>query len=112
MLDRIAAAACALALALTAVPAAADGLSPARQQELLHLLRHDCGSCHGMTLKGGLGPPLRPKQLAGRSDEDLVTTIMQGVPDTPMPPWGVELERGEVEWLVRQLKSGLGDDAR
>jgi mono/diheme cytochrome c family protein len=36
------------------VPAALD---TARQAELLHLLKHDCGSCHGMTRKGGLGPP-------------------------------------------------------
>ena len=112
MLDRAATLAISLALGLTAWPAAADGPSSARQQELLHLLRHDCGSCHGMTLKGGLGPPLRPERLVGRSDEELVTTIMQGVPDTPMPPWGVELERREVEWLVRQLKTGLDDGAR
>jgi protein NirF len=26
--------------------------SPARQQELIHLVRQDCGSCHGMTLRG------------------------------------------------------------
>ena len=32
----------------------------ARQNELLYFIKHDCGSCHGMTLKGGLGPALLP----------------------------------------------------
>ena len=46
--------------------AAAIEPPPARQAELLHLLRHDCGSCHGLTLKGGLGPPLLPATLAAQ----------------------------------------------
>ncbi len=41
----------------------ASEISTQRQQELLHLLKHDCGSCHGMTLKGGLGPDLTTKRL-------------------------------------------------
>ncbi|MBL4797880.1 MAG: hypothetical protein JKY50_10740 [Oleispira sp.] len=28
---------------------AAENISPQRQQELTHLLKQDCGSCHGMT---------------------------------------------------------------
>ena len=48
---------CALALpALAASPV----LPEARQAELIHRLKHDCGSCHGMTMKGGLGPPCCP----------------------------------------------------
>jgi len=45
---------------------AAAGIDPVRQTELLYLLKHDCGSCHGMTRKGGLGPALLPANLRDR----------------------------------------------
>ena len=86
--------------------ALADPLAPARKAELNNLLLHDCGSCHGLTLKGGLGPPLLPQNLAGLAEEDLVAVILEGRPGTPMPPWGQELSRGEAAWLVRRMKRG------
>ena len=97
------------ALALATVAAAAEVPPPERQQELLHRLRHDCGSCHGLTLKGGLGPALRPEDLAGRSAGELVDAILHGRPGTPMPPWDFEISEAEAIWLVRQLKDGLDD---
>ena len=81
--------------------------SPERQEELLYRLRHDCGSCHGMTLKGGLGPALLPGALAARSEDDLAAVILHGVPGTPMPPWDFEISGDEARWLARQLKEGL-----
>ena len=90
--------------------AAGSAPGPDRQAELLHRLKHDCGSCHGMTFKGGLGPALLPAQLAERSDDELVEVILDGRPGTPMPPWRFEIRPGEAAWLVRQLKKGLGDD--
>jgi cytochrome c55X len=95
-----------LAPALAVPPAAADDLSRERRSELTHLLRHDCGACHGMQLTGGLGPPLTPERLAGRSVHGLTEVILTGVPDTPMPPWGRYLTRAEAAWLARQLKKG------
>jgi cytochrome c55X len=83
---------------------------PERQEELLHRLRQDCGSCHGMTLKGGLGPPLLPADLAGKDDRALVDTILYGRPGTPMPPWDFEISAAEAGWLVGQLKEGAADD--
>ena len=88
--------------------AAAADPPAARQATLLHRLKHDCGSCHGMTLKGGLGPALLPARLAQRSDEELVEIILDGRPGTPMPPWNFEIHPTEAAWLVRQLKKGLG----
>ena len=99
-------------IALVAVTGAMPALAepPAeRQDELLHRLRHDCGSCHGMTLKGGLGPPLLPEALAARDDQDLATVILNGVPGTPMPPWDIEITDDEARWLARRLKEGLDD---
>jgi cytochrome c55X len=78
-----------------------------RQAELLHRLKHDCGSCHGMTLKGGLGPSLLPEALAGKDEAGLAAIVLHGVPGTPMPPWGVEISAAEAAWLVERLKQGI-----
>lgn len=95
-----------LALALAPGAAAAE-ISPAREGELMTLLLHDCGACHGLTLKGGLGPPLRPGEIAWKSEEALVAAILDGVPGTPMPPWRVEIEPEEAAWMARLLQQGL-----
>ncbi len=86
--------------------ALADPIPESRRVALDHLLRHDCGSCHGLTMKGGLGPPLLPSSLEERLEEDLVAIILDGVPGTPMPPWRSELAPDEAAWLVRRLKEG------
>ena len=79
-----------------------------RQAQLLYLLKHDCGSCHGMTRKGGLGPALLPENLHDFPPEFLVTTIMDGRPGTPMPPWRGELSEADARWLVEALNRGEG----
>src|SRR5690242_653236 len=97
----------ALAIALAATTAEAGDPGPARQTELLHLLKQDCGSCHGLTMKGGLGPPLLPERLVERSDEILVEAIVDGRPGTAMPPWRFEVTPDEAEWLVQELRRGI-----
>ena len=77
-----------------------------RAAELTYLLRQDCGSCHGMTLKGGLGPALTPEALAGKPNGMLQASIIHGRPGTAMPPWGRFLNAAEARWLVQGLKSG------
>jgi cytochrome c55X len=96
----------ALLLALVPLAAGATEPPPARQADLLHLLRQDCGSCHGLTLKGGLGPPLLPASLAEQEVESVAQIILEGVPGTPMPPWASELAPVEALWLARRLKEG------
>lgn len=95
-----------LLLALLASSPLQAQITDQRQQELVHLLRHDCGSCHGMTLKGGLGPALLPENLAEKSDELLMSTILNGRPPTPMPPWRGILTEEEVAWLIAFLRAG------
>lgn len=75
-----------------------------RQQELKNMLAHDCGSCHGLTLKGGLGPSLLADALANKSDAFLVHTILEGRKGTAMPPWKPFLTEHEALWLVQKLK--------
>jgi cytochrome c55X len=75
-----------------------------RQQALRNLLKHDCGACHGLTLNGGLGPPLLPDALKGKSDDFLVQTILEGRKGTAMPPWKPFISEDEARWLVRVLR--------
>ena len=82
-------------------------ISADRQAALIHLLKQDCGSCHGMTLKGGLGPSLLPEALADKPDHILVGTILYGRETLAMPAWDGILNKSEVEWLVAQLKEGI-----
>lgn len=96
-----------VAFVLLAPAAAAGEPSPARQKELIHLVRQDCGSCHGMTLQGGLGPALLPATLAGKPAESLVATIVHGRPGTAMPPWQRFLGDDEARWIVARLMSGF-----
>jgi cytochrome c55X len=95
------------AFATMAMPflASAD-IGAERQQALRHLLLQDCGSCHGLTLKGGLGPALTPDALKGKSALMLRTVILEGRPGTPMPPWKPFMNESEAEWLVTQLQAG------
>ena len=98
----------ALLLLITAVGGVAQAAPPAaRQGQLLHLLQQDCGSCHGMTMKGGLGPALLPPDLAGKSDAMLIETVLDGRPGTAMPPWSAMLTQDEARWLIERLRQGV-----
>ena len=94
-------------LAVLIAPAAA-GVDAQRAAELRHLLRQDCGACHGLTRKGGLGPALLPERLRGRSDAELARIILDGVPGTPMPPWRGLISEEDARWLVGALRRAPG----
>ena len=99
-----------LALAMLVPAAHAADLNRAEQQRLVRLVRQDCGSCHGLTLKGGLGSPLLPAALADKPAESLVATILQGRPGTAMPPWRGLLTEQETQWIVERLQAGFPQD--
>jgi len=85
---------------------AATKISSARQNELLYFIKHDCGSCHGMTLKGGLGPALLPETLSAKPKDYLVATILEGRINTAMPPWKSMLSHNDAVWITEQLQNG------
>jgi len=94
----------AAAFALVGPPAkAGDAVDAAK---LADLVRQDCGSCHGLTLKGGLGKPLTPDRLTPWDRDQLTHIILDGVPDTPMPPWRPLLSESEARWIADALKAG------
>ncbi len=98
---------CLLLLNVSAVYAE---LSSDRKQQLEHLLKHDCGSCHGMTLKGGLGPALLAENLKDKPDEFLFLTIQQGRPGTPMPSWKAQLNKNDINWIIHLLRQAEAND--
>jgi len=89
-------------LALAAAPALADP-NPAA---LERLVLQDCGSCHGLTLKGGLGPDIRAGALAHHDQDSLSAIILDGIPGTPMPSWRPLLTEYEAAWIAEYLLNG------
>lgn len=94
-----------LILTLIATPALADPDAEA----LARLVRQDCGSCHGLTLKGGLGPDLRTGSLTHHDRDSLQTVILDGIPGTAMPPWRALLSEVEAAWIADYLLTGEGE---
>ncbi len=92
-----------LALLLTQ-PCGAE-VTPDRAQALEHLVIQDCGSCHGLTLKGGLGRPLTRDALAHADAQGLATIILDGIPGTAMPAWRPLLTMTEALWIADYLKA-------
>ncbi|WP_191569418.1 c-type cytochrome [Paracoccus yeei] len=93
-----------IASLLAMVPASVTaGITPERQAQLEHMVIQDCGSCHGLTMKGGLGKPITPGALAGQDPQALAAIILDGVPGTAMPPWRPLLTEAEALWIAEYL---------
>lgn len=91
-----------LLCALTAAPVHAGPDAEALER----LVRQDCGSCHGLTLKGGLGPDIRAQALGHHDRDSLRMVILDGIPGTPMPPWRALLSEEEGAWIADYLLRG------
>lgn len=85
-------------------------LDKERQKQLIHLVKQDCGSCHGMTLQGGLGPALTKDMLKDKPFLLIKNTILYGRPGTAMPPWNNILTEREATWISEQLLQGFNDE--
>ncbi|MDO5705353.1 MAG: cytochrome c [Paracoccus sp. (in: a-proteobacteria)] len=90
-------------LAGGAMAAAGPMVTPERQAALEHMVTQDCGSCHGLTMRGGLGTPITPADLAGRDPDGLAEIILDGIPGTAMPPWRPLLTEAEARWIADWL---------
>lgn len=76
-----------------------------RQQQLLHMLKQDCGSCHGLRMTGGLGPALTRETMQRLPLTSLSAVIYHGRPGTAMPPWKTMISVEEAEWIAAWLQS-------
>lgn len=100
---------CLSSVLLNKAYAADEGIGIQRRLELVRLVRNDCGSCHGLTLKGGLGPALLQENLRNKAPEALIDTILYGRTGTAMPPWSAFVSEKEASWIVEQLMKGFPD---
>lgn len=76
------------------------------RERLKHLVVQECGSCHGLVLKGGLGRPLTQDALAHFPQDTVRDIILDGLPGTPMPPWRPLLTEDEAAAIAVMLKNG------
>mgnify|MGYP006340290375 CR=1 FL=1 len=86
--------------------------SPERQRSLVRVVRQDCGSCHGMRLTGGLGPPLTREAMAEKPVDSMAATIFHGRPGTPMPAWRSLLSEADAMWIAQRLMQGFPEEAQ
>ncbi|MCR9088920.1 MAG: cytochrome c [Rhodobacteraceae bacterium] len=94
----------AMALACLGTPGTTAEFAPADAERLERLVLQDCGSCHGLTRKGGLGPDIRAASLKHWDAADLTDVILDGIPGTAMPPWRPLLSMAEAAWIADYLK--------
>ncbi|WP_253446920.1 cytochrome c [Halomonas sp. Y3] len=99
-----------LSLLLPLAAVAGDGeASPDAErldaERLETLLYQDCGSCHGMTLRGGLGPALPRDRMQALSPKALTHIIRHGIPGTAMPGWEALLSEAEARWIADHLQT-------
>ena len=95
-------------LGLSSSASASEGVPFA--DETIRLVRQDCGSCHGMSLQGGLGTPLTREALAGQSAEALAVIILHGKHGTAMPPWKSLLSATQAQWIAERLLEGFPEE--
>lgn len=68
-----------------------------------------CASCHGNEGQGGIGPNLTDAYwIHGGKITEVRDTILNGVLDKGMPPWGGVLEAKEVNALAGFIRSRRG----
>ncbi|WP_421848966.1 c-type cytochrome [Oricola sp.] len=72
-------------------------------ERLERLVLQDCGSCHGLTRRGGLGSDLRAESLSHWDADDLAELILDGIPGTAMPPWRPIMSDAEARWIADYL---------
>ncbi len=90
-------------LLLTGVAFAGDAPDADALQRLVH---QDCGSCHGLQLKGGLGPDLRAETISHYDIDGLAYVILEGIEGTAMPPWRPLISETEALWIAEYLLKG------
>lgn len=96
-----------VALAGSQPAASRPAIAEVDRARLADLVVQECGSCHGLTLRGGLGRPLTREGLHDRPLDLVRDIILDGLPGTPMPPWRPLLSEQEAAAIAEMLKNGV-----
>ncbi len=83
-----------------------EALKEIERDKLTDFVQQDCGSCHGLTLEGGLGGPILPENLEHMDADVIQEVILGGLPGTAMPPWRGFLTETEAAFIAEGLKTG------
>lgn len=94
------------AIIMATTDSLASGFDFSSHKEMSEFVRQDCGACHGLSLKGGLGKPLLKDNLEDYDQETIEMIILDGIPETAMPPWRGVLSEEQVKWIAKSLKEG------
>jgi cytochrome c55X len=94
----------AFLMSSSAVAASESAIDPTRATELELLVEQDCGSCHGLTMKGGLGASITPDLMQHYDRAILRDIILDGIPGTAMPPWRPLISDAEAMWIADYLR--------
>jgi mono/diheme cytochrome c family protein len=100
-----------VSLALLALAALHSAPLAAHSDGTATAYRELCASCHGVLRYGGYAPPLIPLSLGRKSDEELAGAILEGRPNTQMPPFGAVLDEQRARALVALLREPVGEVA-
>ncbi len=68
-----------------------------------------CASCHGVERYGGEAPPLLPEALGRKTDDQLVEVILNGRPNTQMPPFSAVLSEADARALVALFRTPVAE---
>jgi len=75
-----------------------------RQSELLNFVEQNCPACHGIRMRGSIGPPLSEASLQHLSVNEVTLTILYGFPEKGMPAWETQLSEKDAYWIAEFLK--------
>ena len=77
-----------------------------RQSELLDFVEQNCPACHGIRMRGSIGPALSKANLQYLSVNAVTLTILYGLTDKGMPAWEAQLSERDAYWIAEFLKRG------
>ena len=75
-----------------------------RQSELLDFVEQNCPACHGIRMRGSIGPALSKANLQYLSVNAVTLTILYGLTDKGMPAWEAQLSERDAYWIAEFLK--------
>lgn len=77
-----------------------------RRSELLYFVEQNCPACHGIRMRGSIGPALSKANLQHLSVNAVTLTILYGLPAKGMPAWEAQLSERDAYWIAELLKRG------